>query len=148
VASRKGVRRNLCRALIAPKTIDISTCVLRGGWIYRGHSGLQSWFKRSFKSFIDLLDNDLFILYIARPVLLAATGRSSANDERGRAHASLFAYLRGLPAPTSVFAGPEDWSVSNRAAGELTQLLLSGVGPAIAHAGGHGYQHQLAQTQH
>jgi FMN reductase len=101
-----------------------------------------------FKSFIDLLDNDLLI---AKPVVLAATAGTSRHamivDEQMR---PLFAYLRALPAPTSLFAGPEDWSASefgnriNRAAGELTQLLRSGVGRAIANTGWHDDQHQFA----
>ena len=77
-----------------------------------------------FKSFIDLLDNDLLI---AKPVLLAATAGSPRHamvvDDHLR---PLFAFLRALPAPTSLFVEPADWGASdlgkrvNRAAGELT----------------------------
>ena len=101
-----------------------------------------------FKSFIDLLDNDLLI---AKPVVLAATGGSSrhamAVDVQMR---PLFAYLRALPVPTSVFAGPEDWGATefgsriDRAAGELTELVCSGVGRSIAAAGRDGEQHRFA----
>jgi FMN reductase len=60
-----------------------------------------------FKSLIDVLDDDLLI---AKPVLLAATAGSSRHalvvDEQMR---PLFAYMRALTLPTSVFAGPEDW---------------------------------------
>ena len=59
-----------------------------------------------FKSFVDVLDDDLLI---AKPVLLAATAGSSRHalvaDEQMR---PLFAYMRALTLPTSVFAGPED----------------------------------------
>jgi hypothetical protein len=54
------------------------------------------------KSFVDVLDNDLLI---AKPVALAATAGSSRHalvvDEQMR---SLFAYMRALTLPTSVFA--------------------------------------------
>src|SRR5579871_5926028 len=63
-----------------------------------------------FKSFVDLLDNDLLI---AKPVLIAATAGSSRHalvaDEQLR---PLFAYMRALTLPTSVFAAHEDWSAS------------------------------------
>ncbi len=63
-----------------------------------------------FKSFIDVLDDDLLI---AKPVLLAATAGSSRHalvvDEQMR---PLFAYMRALTMPTSVFAGPEDWGAT------------------------------------
>jgi FMN reductase len=61
----------------------------------------------------------------------------------------LFAFLRALPVPTSIFAAPEDWSSPElgarieRAATELAQLVLSGVGGAITNAGWEGYQHQF-----
>src|SRR6266700_7804592 len=63
-----------------------------------------------FKSFVDVLDNDLLI---AKPVVLAAAAGSSRHalvvDEQMR---SLFAYMRALTLPTSVFAAPEDWGAA------------------------------------
>jgi FMN reductase len=101
-----------------------------------------------FKSFIDLLDNDLLI---AKPVLLAATAGSPRHamvvDDHLR---PLFAFLRALPAPTSLFVEPADWGASdlgkrvNRAAGELTALIVSGVGRDIADSGWSDYQHSFA----
>ena len=98
-----------------------------------------------FKSFVDLLDDDLLI---AKPILLAATAGSARHamvvDDHLR---PLFAFLRALPAPTSLFAAPEDWGSpelskrTERAAGELAALILSGVGRDITDAGWHGYQH-------
>jgi FMN reductase len=61
----------------------------------------------------------------------------------------LFAFLRAVPMPTSIFAAPEDWSSPeltsriDRAATELTQFLLSGVGPAISDAAWRAYDHQF-----
>jgi len=101
-----------------------------------------------FKSFADVLDNDLLI---AKPVILAATAGTSRHamvvDEQLR---PLFAFLRALPVPTSLFAAPEDWGSSTlasrieRAATELVLLLRSGVGRAIADDAWTGYQHQFA----
>jgi FMN reductase len=101
-----------------------------------------------FKSFLDVLDDDLLI---AKPVLLAATAGSSRHalviDDQMR---PLFAYLRALTLPTSVFAAPEDWAATElgerieRAATELAVILHAGIGHQIAdHAWG-GYQHQFA----
>ena len=100
-----------------------------------------------FKSFADLLDNDLLI---ATPVVLAATGGSARHamvvDDHLR---PLVAFLRALPVPTSVYAAPEDWASPDlgkriaRAAGELSALLRSGVGRDIAGTGWGGYQHQF-----
>ncbi|MGO1435097.1 MAG: CE1759 family FMN reductase [Canibacter sp.] len=80
-----------------------------------------------FSSFFHVLDRDLMI---AKPVLLAATAGSSRHslvvDHQIRA---LFAYMRSLTAPTSVFAAPEDWNEKaldqrvDRAAKELKVLI-------------------------
>jgi FMN reductase len=101
-----------------------------------------------FKSFIDLIDNDLLI---AKPVLLAAAAGTARHamivDEQMR---PLFAFLRAIPVPTSIFAAPEDWSSPDlsarmdRAARELTQFLVSGVGHAITEVAWRKYQHQFA----
>lgn len=101
-----------------------------------------------FKSFADVLDNDLLI---AKPVILAATAGTARHamvvDEQLR---PLFAFLRALPVPTSLFAAPEDWGSSalgeriERAATELVLLLRSGVGRSIADNAWSGYHHQFS----
>jgi FMN reductase len=101
-----------------------------------------------FKSFVDLLDNDLLV---AKPVLLAATAGTSRHalviDEQLR---PLFGYMRALVLPTSVFAGPEDWAASelgervDRAATELGVLIAAGVERQIADRAWSAYQHQFA----
>jgi FMN reductase len=101
-----------------------------------------------FKSFADLIDNDLLI---AKPVVLAATGGTARHamvvDEQLR---PLFAFLRAMPVPTSLYAAPEDWGSSElgqriaRAANELAALLRSGVSRQIADRNWAGYQHQFA----
>ena len=108
--------------------------------IYKaGMSGL-------FKSFVDILDNDLLI---AKPVILAATAGTAhamIPDEQMR---PLFAFLRAVPVPTSVFAAPEDWGTPElgtrieRSAAELAQFVLSGVATSIADENWKNYQHQF-----
>ena len=100
-----------------------------------------------FTSFVDVLDDDLLI---ATPVILAATAGTARHamvvDDQLR---PLFAFLRALPVPTSLFAAPEDWGSPalgeriERAATELSLLLQSGVGRSIADTAWHGYQHEF-----
>src|SRR5919107_1073487 len=101
-----------------------------------------------FKSFADVLDNDLLV---AKPVLLAATGGTGLHalviDDQMR---PLFAFMRALTLPTSVYAAPEDWGTTElgerieRAAAELVVMLRAGVEDQIAHQGWSRYQHQFA----
>ena len=101
-----------------------------------------------FKSFVDVLDDDLLI---AKPVLLAATAGSSRHalvvDQQMR---SLFAYMRALTLPTSVFAGPEDWGATDlgdrigRSATELAVLVRAQIERQITECQWSGYQHQFA----
>lgn len=100
-----------------------------------------------FKSFIDLLDNDLLI---AKPVILASTAGSERHamvvDDHLR---PLFAFMRTIPVPTSLFAAPDDWAKPTtsqrieRATGELAALIESGVGARIAEGGWGNYQHSF-----
>lgn len=101
-----------------------------------------------FKSFIDVLDNDLIV---AKPVLLAATGGTSRHalviDDQMR---PLFAYLRALVLPTSVYAAPEDWGSPElgarieRAATELAVVVRAGIEQQVADRAWSGYQHEFA----
>src|SRR5260221_10741163 len=83
--------------------------------IYKaGTSGL-------FKSFVDVLDNDLLV---AKPVLLAATAATSrhpfVNDDQMR---PLFAFIRALILPTFIFA-PLDELGTNQL-GEVIELAAT-----------------------
>lgn len=103
-----------------------------------------------FKSFIDLMDNDLLI---ARPMILAATAGSARHamvvDDQMR---PLFAFMRALPVPTGIFAAPEDWSAPDlgrritRSAKELAAFVTSGVGRDIAGEAWDHYQHQFGSS--
>ncbi|HEY2638590.1 MAG TPA: CE1759 family FMN reductase [Streptosporangiaceae bacterium] len=103
-----------------------------------------------FSSFIDILDDDLII---ARPVVLAATAGTARHalvvDEQMR---SMFAYLRALTIPTSLFAAPEDWGDPalnkriDRAAVELVLLMESGFASKIRDASWDSYQHEYGSA--
>ncbi|MGW5741016.1 CE1759 family FMN reductase [Amycolatopsis sp. NPDC003861] len=100
-----------------------------------------------FKSFVDLLDNDLIV---AKPVILTATAGTARHamvvDEQLR---PLFAFLRAMPVPTSLFAAPEDWADPaltkriERAAVEFAALVRARVADSIADAAWKGYQHNF-----
>jgi FMN reductase len=102
------------------------------------------------KSFFDVVDQDLLI---ATPTLLAATAGTSRHalvaDEQLR---SLFAYLRALTVPTSVFAASEDWGAKalperiDRAANELVVLLEAGVRDRMRSASWQRYQHTFGSA--
>jgi FMN reductase len=103
-----------------------------------------------FKSFVDLMDNDLLI---ARPMVLAATAGTSRHamvlDDQMR---PLFAFMRALPVPTSVFAAPEDWASTDlgrridRAGAELASFVAAGVGSSITDKAWGSYQHQFGSS--
>jgi FMN reductase len=103
-----------------------------------------------FKSFVDLMDNDLLI---ARPMVLAATAGTSRHamvlDDQMR---PLFAFMRALPVPTSVFAAPEDWASTDlgrridRAGAELASFVGAGVGSSITDKAWGSYQHQFGSS--
>jgi FMN reductase len=101
-----------------------------------------------FKTFIDVLEGDLIV---AKPVLLAATGGTPRHalviDDQMR---PLFAYMRALTLPTSVYAAPEDWGTTElgrrigRAATELAVMVRAGVEQQVADRAWSSYQHQFA----
>jgi FMN reductase len=103
-----------------------------------------------FKSFFDVLDDDLIV---ARPVVLAATAGTARHalvvDEQMR---SMFAYLRALTIPTSLFAAPEDWGDPalntriDRAAVEFVLLMESGFARQIRDASWESYRHEYGSA--
>ena len=122
--------------------LAVAGAIIAATPIYKaGISGL-------FKTFVDVLDNDLIV---AKPVLLAATGGTPRHalviDDQMR---PLFAYMRALTLPTSVYAAPEDWGTGDlgkrieRAATELAVLVRAGVEQQVADRAWSGYQHQFA----
>ena len=85
--------------------------------------------------------------------MLAATAGTARHalvaDDQMR---PLFAFLRTLAAPTSVFAAPEDWSDPalakrvDRAALELVLLMESGFARAIRDESWQRYQHEYGSA--
>lgn len=140
----------LTSQLIGPKLTEaIATLAAADGLVvstpvYKaGASGLLT-------SFLQLLDNDLVI---AKPVVLAATAGTSRHalvvDEQLR---SLFAFLRTLAVPTSLFAAPEDWGDPalskriDRAAVELVLLLEADLATGVREESWSSYSHQFGGT--
>jgi FMN reductase len=118
--------------------------VIASAPVYKaGASGL-------FTSFFHVLDNDLLI---AKPVILAATAGTARHalvvDEQMRA---LFAYLRAMTVPTSLFASTEDWGDPalnrriDRAAIELVLLMESGFAHQVRNESWRSYQHEFGSA--
>jgi len=116
-----------------------------------------------FTSFFHVLDNDLLI---GKPAVLAATAGTARHalvvDDQMR---PLFAYLRTLPVPTSLFAAPEDWGTGepragetgadeqgalnkriDRAAFELVLLMESGFARQVRDESWRSYQHEFGSA--
>jgi FMN reductase len=118
--------------------------VIASAPVYKaGASGL-------FTSFFHVLDDDLLI---AKPVILAATAGTARHalvvDEQMRA---LFAYLRAMPVPTSLFAATEDWNDAgfgtriDRAAFELVLLMQSEFARQVKENSWGSYQHEFGSA--
>jgi FMN reductase len=153
----------LTSQLITPKlqqaidSLGAADGLIAAAPVYKaGPSGL-------FTSFFHVLDNDLLI---GKPVVLAATAGTARHalvvDDQMR---PLFAYLRTLPVPTSLFAAPEDWGGRvgepgypepgdgeqqgaldkrvDRAAVELVLLMESGFARQVRGESWQSYQHEF-----
>ncbi len=140
----------LVSQLITPKLRQAITVlreadgVLAAAPVYKaGPSGL-------FTSFFGVLDNDLLI---AKPVAIAATAGTARHalvaDEAMR---PMFAYLRTLTVPTSLFTAPEDWGDPalatriDRAALELVLLMESGFARKVKDESWQNYQHEYGSA--
>jgi FMN reductase len=134
----EGPLLHAVRLLAAADGAIVATPVYKAGM-----SGL-------FKSFVDILDNDLLI---ATPLVLSATAGTARHalviDDQLR---SLFAFMRALTTPTSVFAAPEDWADPSmtgridRAATELAAMIATGVKAAITGKSWDKYQHSFGSN--
>jgi len=103
-----------------------------------------------FTSFFGVLDNDLLI---AKPVVLAATAGTARHALVADDHMRpLFAYLRTMTAPTSLFAAPDDWGDPalnkriDRAAIELVLLMEGGFARKIKDESWQSYQHEFGSA--
>jgi len=107
-----------------------------------------------FKSFFDVLDKDALT---GKPVLVAATG-GTARHSLALEHAlrPLFAYLRAVVVPTTVYAASEDWGQAagtrsddlaariTRAGTELAALVIGSSGSTGPRAASRPFEEQLA----
>lgn len=103
-----------------------------------------------FTSFFQAIEDDLLV---AKPVLLAATAASPRHalvvDDQMR---PMFAYLRALTVPTSLFAAAEDWndpdlgSRIQRAATELVLLMDSDFSRHIRDMSWDRYRHDFGSA--
>ena len=103
-----------------------------------------------FTAFFQVLDNDLLI---GTPVALAATAGSDRHalviDDQLR---GLFAYLRTITVPTSLFASPDDWNSSgfgkrvDRTTTELVALVDGGFREAVRGDAWGNYQHSYGSA--
>lgn len=103
-----------------------------------------------FSAFFQVLDNDLLI---GTPVALAATAGSPRHalviDDQLR---GVFAYLRTVTTPTSLFAAPDDWTSSDlgsrvtRQATELFALAQAGFRETVRGDAWGSYQHSYGSA--
>jgi FMN reductase len=150
VIELREISADICTALISqiitPRLQTAITALGEADGIIASTPVYKAGPSGLFTSFIDILDDDLII---ARPVVLAATAGTARHalvvDDQMR---SMFAYLRALTIPTSLFAAPEDWSDPDlnkridRAAAEFVLLMESGFSQKIRDASWESYQHE------
>jgi len=140
----------LISQLITPKLRHAITALREADGIIAAAPVYKAGPSGLFTSFFDILDNDLLI---AKPVVLAATAGTARHalvaDDQMR---PMFAYLRTMTAPTSLFAAPEDWGDPalvtriDRAALELVLLMESGFANAIRDESWQSYQHEYGSA--
>ncbi|HTX28485.1 MAG TPA: CE1759 family FMN reductase [Streptosporangiaceae bacterium] len=140
----------LVSPLITPKLQQAITALGEADGIIAATPVYKAGPSGLFTSFFGVLDNDLLI---AKPVVLAATAGTARHalvaDDQMR---PMFAYLRTMTAPTSLFAAPEDWGDPtlnqriDRAALELVLLMRSGFAQAIKDGSWSSYQHEYGSA--
>jgi FMN reductase len=140
----------LTSQLVKPKVQQAVTALGEADGIVAATPVYKAGPSGLFVSFFHALDNDLII---AKPVVLAATAGTARHalvaDDQMR---PMFAYLRALTVPTSVFAAPEDWGDPelnkriDRAALEVVLLMESGYARKIKDEAWRSYQHSYGSA--
>jgi FMN reductase len=140
----------LISQLITPKLQQAITALGEADGIIASTPVYKAGPSGLFTSFFHVLDNDLLI---AKPVVLAATAGTARHalvaDDQMR---PMFAYLRTMTVPTSLFAAPEDWGDPalnervDRAALELVLLMESGFARKIKDESWPSYQHEYGSA--
>jgi len=144
------VTNALVSQLISPRLQQAITALAEADGVIAAAPVYKAAPSGLFTSFLHALDNDLLI---GKPVILAATAgtarHSLVTDDQMR---PMFAYLRAMTVPTSLFAAPEDWSDPalnqriDRAASELVLLMESGFARKIRDESWQSYQHELGSA--
>lgn len=135
---------------VGPKLAEAVTTLAEADGVIASTPIYQAGASGLFTSFFQILDDDLLI---AKPVILTATAGTARHalviDEQLR---GLFAYLRALPVPTSLFAATDDWNDTSlgmrieRAALEFVLLMDSDFARQVKkHTWGH-YQHEFGSA--
>ena len=140
----------LTTALITPRLQSAITALRDADGIIAAAPVYKAGASGLFTSFFHALDNDLLI---AKPVILAATAGTPRHalvvDDQMR---GLFAFLRTMTVPTSLFAAPEDWGDGSlntridRAAVELVLLMESGFARKVRDESWESYQHEFGSA--
>ena len=140
----------LVSQLVTPKLRQAITALGEADGIIAATPVYKAGPSGLFTSFFGVLDNDLLI---GKPVVLAATAGTARHalvaDDQMR---PMFAYLRTMTAPTSLFAAPEDWSDPalntriDRAGRELVLLMESGFAGQIKDEAWPSYQHEYGSA--
>jgi len=140
----------LTTQLVTPKLQQAVTLLGEADGIIAAAPVYQAGPSGLFTSFFHTLDNDLLI---AKPVVLAATAGTARHAlVADAAMRPMFAYLRTMTTPTSLFAAPEDWGDPalatriDRAALELVLLMESGFARAIKDQSWQSYQHEFGSA--
>ncbi len=140
----------LVNQLVTPKLAQAVTVLREADGLIAAAPVYKAGPSGLFTTFFQALDNDLLI---AKPVVLAATAGTARHalvaDEAMR---PMFAYLRTLIAPTSVFAAPDDWAAPDlaeridRAAFELVLLMESGFAQNVRDESWRSYAHEYGSA--
>ena len=140
----------LTSQLITPRLNQAITALGEADGIVAAAPVYKAGASGLFTSFFNALDNDLLI---AKPVVLAATAGTARHalvvDDQMR---SLFAFLRTMTVPTSLFAAPEDWSDKDlgkridRAALELVLLMECDFAGKVRDEFWDSYQHEFGSA--
>jgi FMN reductase len=145
----RGLATDIANAIVtgfpSPGLADAIDLVAKADGIIASTPVYKASYSGLFKAFIDVIDDDLLL---ATPVILSATAGTSRHalvpDDQLR---PLFAFLRALPVPTSVFAATEDWGTRSltdridRASWELYSLMRNDTAGSILGRTWGQYQH-------
>ena len=129
------VTDNLLTGFPSPRLKEVVDAVEHADGIVAVTPIFSASYSGLFKSFVDIVDSKALV---GTPVLIGATA-GSARHSLALEHAlrPLFAYLRAVVAPTSVFAASEDWGSGDGSTGELASRITRAAGELAALVAAH-----------